>query len=79
MQFILIFIPGPSYVDVETAIAKLKKYKLPASDQILTEQIQAGGKILYTQSAALNDPCLPLSGYGLSNFRFSHLETSKYI
>jgi hypothetical protein len=31
---------------VEIAIAKLKKYKLPGSDQILIELIQAGGEIL---------------------------------
>jgi hypothetical protein len=31
---------------VEIAIAKLKKYKSPGSDQILAELIQAGGEIL---------------------------------
>jgi hypothetical protein len=31
---------------LETAIAKLKKYKSPGSDQILAELIQAGGKML---------------------------------
>jgi hypothetical protein len=31
---------------VEIAIAKLKKYKSPGSDQIPAELIQAGGKIL---------------------------------
>jgi hypothetical protein len=35
-------VPGPS-LEVEIAIAKLKKYKLPGSDQILAELIQAGG------------------------------------
>jgi hypothetical protein len=34
-------VPGPSRLDVEFAIAKLKKYKLPGSDQI-----PAGCKIL---------------------------------
>jgi hypothetical protein len=38
-------VPGPSRLEVEIAIAKLKKYKSPGSDQIL-ELIQAGGKIL---------------------------------
>jgi hypothetical protein len=39
-------VPGPSCLEVEIAIAKLKKYKLPGSDQILAELIQARGKIL---------------------------------
>jgi hypothetical protein len=39
-------IPGPSRLEVETAIAKLKKYKLPGSVQISAELIQAGNKIL---------------------------------
>jgi hypothetical protein len=39
-------VPRPSCLEVEIAIAKLKKYKLPGSDQILAELIQAGGKIL---------------------------------
>jgi hypothetical protein len=36
-------VPGPSHLEVEIAIAKLKKYKSPSSDQILAELIQAGG------------------------------------
>jgi hypothetical protein len=32
--------------DVEIAIAKLKRYKSPGSDQIKAELIQAGGEIL---------------------------------
>jgi hypothetical protein len=39
-------VPGPSRLEVEIAIAKLKKYKLPGSDQIPAELIQAGGEIL---------------------------------
>jgi hypothetical protein len=39
-------VPGPSCLEVEIVIAKLKKYKSPGSDQILAELIQAGGKIL---------------------------------
>jgi hypothetical protein len=39
-------VPGPSRVEVEIAIAKLKKYNSPGSDQILEELIQAGGEIL---------------------------------
>jgi hypothetical protein len=39
-------VPGPSSLEVEIAIAKLKKYKSPGSDQIPAELIQAGGEIL---------------------------------
>jgi hypothetical protein len=39
-------VPGPSRLEVEIAIAKLKKYKSPGSVQIPAEQIQAGGEIL---------------------------------
>jgi hypothetical protein len=34
---------------VETAFAKLKKYKSPGSDQIPAELIQAGGEILLSE------------------------------
>jgi hypothetical protein len=40
------FVPGPNPPEIETVIAKLKKYKLPDSDQILAATIQAGGKTL---------------------------------
>jgi hypothetical protein len=36
-------VPGPSRLEVEIAIAKLKKCKSPSSDQIPAELIQAGG------------------------------------
>jgi hypothetical protein len=39
-------VPGPSRLEVEIAIAKLKKYKSPGSDQIPTELIQEGSKTL---------------------------------
>jgi hypothetical protein len=39
-------VPGSSRLEVEIAIAKLKKYKSPGNDQIPAEIIQAGGKIL---------------------------------
>jgi hypothetical protein len=39
-------VPGPSRLEVEIAIAKLKKYKPPGSDQIPAELIQAGGERL---------------------------------
>jgi hypothetical protein len=38
--------PGPSRHEVEIAIAKLKNYKLPGTDQIPAELIQAGSEIL---------------------------------
>jgi hypothetical protein len=39
-------IPGPSRPEVEIAIAKLKEYKSPGSDEIPAELIQAGGEML---------------------------------
>jgi hypothetical protein len=35
-------VPIQSRLEVEIAVAKLKKYKSPGSDQILAELIQAG-------------------------------------
>jgi hypothetical protein len=39
-------VPGSSRLDMEIAIAKLKKYKLPGSDQTTAELIQSGGETL---------------------------------
>jgi hypothetical protein len=39
-------VPGPSHVEVEISIAKLKKYKSPGSDKIPAELIQAGDETL---------------------------------
>jgi hypothetical protein len=39
-------VPGPSHLEVEIAIAKLKKYKSPNSNQTPAELFQAGGEIL---------------------------------
>jgi hypothetical protein len=39
-------VPGPSRLDAEIAIAKLKRYKSACSDQIPVELIQAGGEVL---------------------------------
>jgi hypothetical protein len=39
-------VPGPSRLEVEIAIANLRKYKSPGSDKIPAELIQAGGEIL---------------------------------
>jgi hypothetical protein len=41
-----LFTPGPSSLEDEIAIAKLKKYKSPGSGNILAEIIQAGGETL---------------------------------
>jgi hypothetical protein len=39
-------VPSTSRLEVDIAIAKLKKYKSPGSDKIPAELIQAGGEIL---------------------------------
>jgi hypothetical protein len=40
--------PGPSHLEVGIAIAKLKKYKSPGSDQIPAELIRARDELLVT-------------------------------
>jgi hypothetical protein len=57
-------VPGPSRLDAEIAIANLKKYKSPGSDQIPAELIQAGGEILLSEikkliNSILNKKKLP--------------------
>jgi hypothetical protein len=42
-------VPGPSPFEFEFPMAKLKRYKLPSSDQILAELIQAGGETLWSE------------------------------
>jgi hypothetical protein len=42
-------VPEPSPSEVEIAIAKLIKYKLPCTDQIWAEIIQAGGETLQSE------------------------------
>jgi hypothetical protein len=42
-------VPDPRPLEVEIAIAKLKRFKSPGSDQIQAELIQAGGEILRTK------------------------------
>jgi hypothetical protein len=39
-------LPGRSCLEVENAVAKLKKYKAPGSDQLPAELIQPGGETL---------------------------------
>jgi hypothetical protein len=41
------FVPEPSATEVEVAIRKLKRYKVPGPDQIPAELIQVGGGILH--------------------------------
>jgi hypothetical protein len=47
-------VPDPGSFEVEIAIAKLKRYKLPGSDQITAELIQAGGEILRSKISSLD-------------------------
>jgi hypothetical protein len=42
-------VPEPSLIEVEIAIGKLKSYKSPGTDQILTELIKAGGEMLRSE------------------------------
>jgi hypothetical protein len=42
-------VPEPSYVEVEIAIEKFKRYKSPGIDQIPAELIQAGGNTLRSE------------------------------
>jgi hypothetical protein len=42
-------VPDPSYLEVETAVAKLKKYNSPGNDKIPAELIQAGSKSLLSE------------------------------
>jgi hypothetical protein len=42
-------VPEPSSLEFEIAIAKLKKYKSPGSDQIRAELIPAGGETLWSE------------------------------
>jgi hypothetical protein len=41
-------VPEPSLVEVEIAIAKMKSYKSPGTDNIPAELIKAGGETLYS-------------------------------
>jgi hypothetical protein len=46
-------VPGASHLEVEIAIAKLKKYTSPGNDEISAELIQAGGEMLPSASHKL--------------------------
>jgi hypothetical protein len=61
---------------VETATAKLKKYKSPGSDQIPAEQVQAGGEILQYEihkfiNSIWNKEDLPDQGRSLLLYQFT--------
>jgi hypothetical protein len=42
-------VPEPNLVKVEIAIGKLKSYKSPGTNHILTKLIKAGGETLYSE------------------------------
>jgi hypothetical protein len=43
------FVPEPSAAEFKVAIRKIKRYKVPGSDQIPAELIQAGAQILHSE------------------------------
>jgi hypothetical protein len=45
-----LLVPDPTPFEIEIAIAKLKRYKSPCSEQIPVELIQAEGEILCSKS-----------------------------
>jgi hypothetical protein len=70
-------VPGPSRLEVEIAIEKLKKYKSPGSDQILADLIPGGDKIYYCPQSTnplvlfgIRMNCLN-SGRGLLLYQFT--------
>jgi hypothetical protein len=57
-------VPVPSRLEVEIAVAKMKRYKLTSSEQILAELIQAVGETLLPEihkliNSVLNKEELP--------------------
>jgi 6-phosphogluconate dehydrogenase len=48
-----LLIPHPNLTESETAVANLKTYKSPRSDQIPAKLIQAGGEILLSEAHKL--------------------------
>jgi hypothetical protein len=45
-----LFVPDFNLVEVEIAIGKYERYKIPSSVQILEELFQAGGETLWSES-----------------------------
>jgi hypothetical protein len=67
-------LPDPSPFEVETVTEKLKKYKLPGSDGIPAELIQAGGETLQAEIHKLINSILinkPISGRSLLLYQFT--------
>jgi hypothetical protein len=69
-------VPDPRRLEVEIAIAKLKKHKSPGSDEILAELIQAGGEtLLYVIHKLINSVWnkkeLLISGRSLLLYQFA--------
>jgi hypothetical protein len=52
--FLLPLVPGPSPFEAKIPIAKLKKYELPDSDQILAELIHERGETLLSEVHVTN-------------------------
>jgi hypothetical protein len=69
-----LLIPDPSYLENEIAIANLKKYKSPSSDQIPAELIQAGSETLVSaiqkHKLGVREICL-ISGSSLLLYQFT--------
>jgi hypothetical protein len=66
-----LLVRGPSRIEVEIAITKLKKYKSPGSDQIPAKLIQAEGELLLSATHKLiNSICL-ISGRNLLFYHFT--------
>jgi hypothetical protein len=64
-------VPGPSHLEVEIAIAKLKKYKSPGSDEIPAEliiHISTNSLILF----GIRKNCL-ISGRSLLLYQFTEM------
>jgi hypothetical protein len=69
-------VPDPIPFEVEIAIAKLKRYKSPSSDQIPAEPFQAGGEILRSEihkpiNPIWNKEKLLISGMSLFLYQFT--------
>jgi hypothetical protein len=69
-----LLVPGPSRLEVEIVIAKLRKYKTRSCDQIPAELIQAGGEILlsviHRLTSSVWNNCL-ISGRSLLPYHFT--------
>jgi hypothetical protein len=76
-------IPGPSHLEVETAIAKLKNYISPGSDQFTVELFETRGETLLWSTNALivfgiRNNCL-ISGRSLLLYQFTKRVTKRTV